>query len=69
MVLGGFFGLHRFYVGRWKSGLLYACTLACAGFGLLYDLTCFNDVLCETNEGWITSLPTTPENAPCRVYP
>ncbi len=31
-------GVHRFYVGRWKTGLLYLFTLEFLGVGRLIDL-------------------------------
>lgn len=33
----GFAGLHRMYVGKWWSGILYAGTFGLLGFGTLYD--------------------------------
>jgi len=37
-IIGGFFGLHLFYVGRIGKGLLYAFTLGLFGIGILMDL-------------------------------
>jgi TM2 domain-containing membrane protein YozV len=34
----GLLGVHRFYVGRPWSGLLYLCTFGFWGFGVLLDL-------------------------------
>lgn len=36
--LGGFFGLHRFYVGKVQSGLLMIVTLGGLGVWWLYDM-------------------------------
>lgn len=33
----GFFGAHRFYVGKTKSAILYLCTLGCLGIGVFID--------------------------------
>lgn len=45
----GVFGAHRFYVGKWLSGLLYLCTGALLGVGLLYDYWTLNGALSERN--------------------
>jgi TM2 domain-containing membrane protein YozV len=50
----GVLGAHRYYAGRWKSGLLYTCTLGLCGLGVLYDLACLNDLLSDANERWIS---------------
>ena len=34
--LGGF-GVHRFYLGRTTSGIVYACTMGLCGLGILFD--------------------------------
>lgn len=54
LVVFGVFGLHRFYVGRWGTGLLYLCTAGLVGIGVLYDFLSFNELLSETNERWIS---------------
>ena len=38
MVLGGWFGLHKFIEGNWKQGLGYLLTCGCFGVFYLYDL-------------------------------
>ncbi len=35
---GGLAGIHRMYVGRWKTGLLYAVTFGVFFLGTLYDI-------------------------------
>lgn len=45
----GLFGVHRFYLGKWVSGLLYLCTGALLGVGLLYDLWTLNVQISERN--------------------
>ncbi|MEN9261499.1 MAG: TM2 domain-containing protein, partial [Thermostichus sp. HHBFW_bins_43] len=36
--LFGICGAHRFYLGRWRTGLLWLCTLGLLGIGQLFDL-------------------------------
>jgi hypothetical protein len=37
-VVGGWFGLHRFYTGRIQSGICMCCTLGGLGIWYLYDI-------------------------------
>jgi TM2 domain-containing membrane protein YozV len=39
----GLFGIHRFYMGKWISGILYLVTGGLLGIGYLYDLWTLND--------------------------
>ena len=48
-MLAGLFGLHRFYLGKWVTGLLWLCTLGLGGFGFLYDLWTLNGQVHEAN--------------------
>ena len=45
----GVFGLHRFYLGRWKSGLLWLCTGGVFGIGWLVDFWNMNDMVDQAN--------------------
>jgi TM2 domain-containing membrane protein YozV len=45
----GFFGVHRFYMGKWISGLVYLVTLGIFGLGYLYDLCTLNTQVHELN--------------------
>ncbi len=38
VLLVGFFGVHRFYVGRWLTGILYIITAGLFGIGWLLDI-------------------------------
>jgi TM2 domain-containing membrane protein YozV len=50
----GLLGAHRYYVGDWKTGLLYSLTAGCLGFGVLYDFYRMNELLSDANERWIS---------------
>ena len=50
----GVFGLHRFYLGKWPTGLVYLLTGALLGLGLLYDFWTLNDQVDEANAGGMT---------------
>ena len=39
----GVFGIHRFYMGKWITGLIYLLTLGLVGLGVLYDWCTLND--------------------------
>jgi len=45
----GVFGIHRFYMGKILTGLLYLFTLGLFGIGLLYDLLTLNGQVSELN--------------------
>lgn len=45
----GFFGIHRMYMGKWVTGVLYLCTLGFLGIGYLYDFWTLNDQITIAN--------------------
>ena len=45
----GWLGAHRFYMGKWGTGLLYLFTLGLVGLGILYDFWTLNSQISETN--------------------
>jgi len=45
----GVFGVHRFYLGKWITGLLYLCTGGFFLIGYLYDLWTLNSQISEAN--------------------
>ena len=38
----GAFGIHRMYIGKWITGILYLCTLGLLGVGIIYDFWTLN---------------------------
>ena len=47
----GLFGIHRFYMGKWLSGIVYLLTGGIFGIGYLYDLWTLNDQVSLINSG------------------
>jgi TM2 domain-containing membrane protein YozV len=45
----GAFGIHRMYIGKWITGLLYLVTLGFVGIGVIYDLWTLNDQITVIN--------------------
>ncbi|MEE4355801.1 MAG: NINE protein [Desulfococcaceae bacterium] len=45
----GLFGLHRFYMGKWISGLIYLLTGGLFTVGIVYDYWTLNDQIHEIN--------------------
>lgn len=49
LVFFGLFGAHRFYLGKWKTGLLFLFTGGLFGIGWLVDLWGLNWQISEAN--------------------
>ena len=47
----GLFGIHRFYMGKWPTGIVYLLTGGILGIGYLYDLWTLNDQISLINSG------------------
>jgi TM2 domain-containing membrane protein YozV len=47
----GIFGIHRFYLGKWITGLIWLLTGGLFLIGLLYDLWTLNTQIDEVNRG------------------
>ncbi len=47
----GLLGIHRFYLGKIFTGLLYLCSGALFGIGLLYDFLTLNEQVSRINSG------------------
>jgi len=45
----GLFGVHRFYMGKWVSGLIYLLTGGILTLGYLYDYWTLNDQISSIN--------------------
>ncbi len=45
----GFLGIHRMYIGKWITGIVYLLTLGLLGFGLLYDFWTLNNQITIAN--------------------
>jgi TM2 domain-containing membrane protein YozV len=45
----GVLGIHRFYLGKWITGILYLLTGGLLGLGLLYDLWTLNEQVSQSN--------------------
>lgn len=45
----GVFGIHRMYLGKWITGVLYIFTLGFFMIGVLYDFCTLNDQIDEYN--------------------
>lgn len=46
----GLAGLHRFYMGKIGTGILWCLTFGCAGIGLIYDLVTMRRQIDEVND-------------------
>lgn len=46
----GIFGIHRMYIGKWVTGILFLLTGGLLGFGYLYDFWTLNEQITILNE-------------------
>jgi TM2 domain-containing membrane protein YozV len=46
----GMFGIHRFYMGKWVTGLIYFCTGGLFLAGYLYDYCTLNEQISAQNK-------------------
>ncbi len=51
LVFLGVFGIHRFYLDKWVTGLIYLLTGGLFGLGCLYDLWTLNSQVDMVNRG------------------
>lgn len=49
LVFLGIFGVHRMYMGKWLTGILYLCTGGFFLIGYIYDLWTINDQITLIN--------------------
>jgi TM2 domain-containing membrane protein YozV len=52
LVFLGVFGIHRFYMGKIFTGLLYLCTLGLFFIGIVYDFLTLNTQISDKNSGY-----------------
>lgn len=45
----GFLGIHRMYMGKWITGILYLLTCGFLGIGIIYDFWTLNDQITLIN--------------------
>ncbi len=45
----GLFGVHRMYMGKWLTGIIYLLSLGLFGAGYIFDLWTLNDQINERN--------------------
>ena len=45
----GLFGIHRMYMGKWVTGIIYLLTVGLAGLGYIYDFWTLNDQITVVN--------------------
>jgi TM2 domain-containing membrane protein YozV len=45
----GVFGIHRFYMGKWLTGILYIFTGGFFALGVIYDFWTLNEQITEVN--------------------
>lgn len=49
LVFLGLFGIHRMYMGKWFTGIIYLLTFGIFGLGYIYDMWTINDQITLLN--------------------
>ena len=49
LFLAGYLGLHRFYMGKIVTGIIYLLTVGIFGIGYIYDVLCLNTQINQEN--------------------
>ncbi len=49
LVFLGLFGIHRMYMGKWLTGIVYLLTFGLFGLGYIYDMWTINDQITIIN--------------------
>jgi|SRR5690554_304345 len=52
LIFLGPLGIHRFYLGKWLTGLIWLCTLGLLGLGILYDYWTLNEQVDSCNRAF-----------------
>lgn len=50
LTFGGIFGLHRFYMRKWVSAIIYFFSGGLLGIGIIYDFWTLNEQITEINK-------------------
>jgi TM2 domain-containing membrane protein YozV len=53
----GYLGVHRFYMGKWVTGIIYFCTAGLFFCGYFYDMCTINNQIDEINSNSVSSQP------------
>lgn len=60
LIFLGLFGMHRFYMGKIGTGIVYLLTIGLCGFGYIYDMWTLNDQVTLINADSNTVTPARP---------
>lgn len=60
LIFLGMFGIHRFYMGKIGTGIVYLLTFGLLGLGYIYDMWTLNDQVTLINAGGSPDTPVRP---------